>query len=107
LLIDDFNFDPQIHHECFKALVKSEPTGIRDAYLKLQLKHCLLTIICTKDTKFYKYLLKSPDFKHDCMFSDFSGLYLGPPHARQHASKSAAISVNPKTLARFQQLTHD
>jgi hypothetical protein len=40
LLIDDFNFDPKIHHECFKALVTSEPTGIRDAYLNLQfLKH--------------------------------------------------------------------
>lgn len=36
LLIDDFNFDPKIHHECFKALVTSEPTGIRDAYLNLQ-----------------------------------------------------------------------
>jgi hypothetical protein len=107
LLIDDFNFDPKIHHECFKALVTSEPTGIRDAYLNLQFKHGLPTIICTNDTKFYEYLLKSPDFQHDCMFSDVSGQYLGPPHTRQRASssKSAAICADPKTLSRFQQLT--
>jgi hypothetical protein len=108
LLIDDFNFDPKIHHECFKALVTSEPTGIRDAYLNLQFKHGLPTIICTNDTKFYEYLLNSPDFQHDCMFSDVSGQYLGPPHTRQshrRTSSNKSICADPKTLARFQQLT--
>lgn len=109
LLVDDFNFDPKIHHECFKALVTSEPTGIRDAYLNLQFKHGLPTIICTNDTKFYEYLLKSPDFQHDCMFCDVSGQYLGPPHTRPKrlecsTAKNTVICADTKTLARFQQL---
>jgi hypothetical protein len=113
LLIDDFNFDPKIHHECFKALVTSEPTGIRDAYLNIQFKHGLPTIICTNDTKFFDYLLKSPDFQHDCMFSDVSGQYLGPPHTRPNratissAAGATTICADPKTLARFQQLTRE
>jgi hypothetical protein len=114
LLIDDFGqflIFPKIrHHECFKALVTSEPTDIRDAYLNLQFKHGLPTIICTNDTKFYEYLLKSPDFQHDCMFSDVSGQYLGPPHTRQsQRTSSKSICADPKTLARFQQLelTHE
>jgi hypothetical protein len=96
------------HHECFKALVTSEPTGIRDAYLNIQFKHGLPTIICTNDTKFYEYLLKSPDFQNDCMFSDVSGQYLGPPHIRlkrlDSSSNSAAICADAKTLTRFRRL---
>jgi hypothetical protein len=109
LLIDDFNFDPKIHHECFKALVTSEPTGIRDAYLNLQFKHGLSTIICTNDTKFYEYFLKSPDFQHGCMFCDVSTIPWSPYTLAQNVLTLLRISSmpDPKTLARFQRLTRD
>jgi hypothetical protein len=80
LIIDDFVYQESKHREIFKALISSEPTTIREAYMNYQFDHGLPTIICTNDRKFVDMASKSIYFKNDAYFTRIKE-YMGPPNS--------------------------
>jgi hypothetical protein len=83
LIIDDFVYQESKHREIFKALISSEPTTIREAYMNYQFDHGLPTIICTNDEKFVKMASKSIYFKNDAYFTRIKE-YMGPPNSNPY-----------------------
>jgi len=96
LIIDDFVYQESKHREIFKALISSEPTTIREAYMNYQFDHGLPTIICTNDGKFVKMASKSIYFKNDAYFTKIKE-YMGPPNSRKSADEEddTIVQGNP------------
>jgi hypothetical protein len=93
LIIDDFVYQESKHREIFKALISSEPTTIREAYMNYQFDHGLPTIICTNDRKFVDMASKSIYFKNDAYFTRIKE-YMGPPNSNPDKDDDGIVHAN-------------
>ena len=76
LILDDMKFmKGQV--EMWKALMTSERVSIREAFVNLDFKHELPTIMTTNNYSTFKYMLNSHYFMNDCYFV-WIREYIGP-----------------------------
>ena len=77
LILDDMNWLDSKYMEMWKALVSSEATSIREAYMNYRFKHDLPTILTTNKLSTIAMMTNSPSFQYDCYFCKVEK-YLGP-----------------------------
>lgn len=78
LVMDDMTPYTQQNKETWKALVASQPTAIRDAYLNINWEYRLPCIITTNNLFLVSLLRQSSDFNTQIIFHEIDE-YMGPP----------------------------
>jgi len=76
LILDDMTFLDK-HKEMWKALLSSEATSIREAYMNMHWKGGLPVIVTTNNIGLMRHLMTSEYYKNDCWFFVVED-YLGP-----------------------------
>jgi len=76
LILDDMQFLDK-HKEMWKALLSSEATSIREAYMNMHWKGGVPVVVTTNNVGLFRHLMTSEYYRHDCWFYCCEE-YMGP-----------------------------